>query len=91
MRGLRSEESLNLVGRCWEALGTAAAQQCKHQAATDPVGRYISLLRSLLSSGRSHLAARGGGPPDRVAEACGWRFNSAEKREPLAIASEGKQ
>jgi hypothetical protein len=79
---LEPGEAQNLAYRCWAALGMAAAEQGKHQAATDPVGRYLSLLRASLSSGRSHLAGRRGGPPDRVPEACGWRRTASGNSEP---------
>jgi hypothetical protein len=35
------------------------------------------ILRSLLTSGRAHLAARNGGEPDRGAGSCGWTRDNA--------------
>ena len=64
----------------WYALGATAAAQAKHQGETEPTGRFLRLLRSVLSSGRAHLQARhGGGKPDRDPESCGWRTNREEK------------
>jgi hypothetical protein len=57
---------------CWEALGQAAASQAKHQAASDPVRRFLELLNSAISSGRAHIAGDDGNQPDRPA-AWGWR------------------
>jgi hypothetical protein len=66
-------ERVRLAGRCWEALSEAAAAQAKHQAATEPTARFLTVLRSLVASGRAHLAGRDGGVPDREPAACGWR------------------
>ncbi len=68
-----SVERDSLTGRCWETLREAAASQAKHQAATEPTGRFLTLLRSQLASGRAHLAARTGGEPERAPASCGWR------------------
>ena len=62
-----------LAHRCWDALCEAAAAQAKHQRETEPTARFLNLLRSVLSSGRAHLEARGGGEPNRTPESCGWR------------------
>ena len=56
-----------------EALGQAAAAQGKHQAASEPAARYLTLLRSCLSSGQAHLAPRTGTTPNESPEASGWR------------------
>ena len=70
-------ERARLAHRCWEALRDAAMEQSKHQAATEPAARFLDLLRSLLSSGRAHLEARGGGEPSRSPETCGWKGDSS--------------
>jgi hypothetical protein len=44
--------------------------------ATEPAARFLSLLRSLLASGRAHLESRNGSAPARSSAACGWRENS---------------
>jgi hypothetical protein len=72
-----------LMDLCWEALSSAAAAQVKHQAATEPTQRFICLLRTLLSSGRAHLAARAGGKPNRSPGSCGWRVESSGDWSPL--------
>jgi hypothetical protein len=66
---------VSLAVRCWEALSEAAAAQAKHQAATEPTGRFLSVLRSLLASGKAHLAGLDGEQPDKEPRACGWRCN----------------
>ena len=58
--------------RGWQALGTAAGSQAEHLNASDPVLRFLELLRSVIASGGAHLAAPGGEEPDQPA-ACGWR------------------
>jgi hypothetical protein len=62
-----------LSNRCREALGDAAAAQAKHHAATEPTMQFIGMLRTLLTSGRAHLADRSGGLPEWASGSCGWR------------------
>jgi hypothetical protein len=59
--------------KCWRALRDAAVAQAKHQAASEPTARFLSLVRACLSSGQAHLAARDGGVPKLSPESCGWR------------------
>jgi Domain of unknown function (DUF3854) len=66
-------EQGRLSEQCWQALSEAAKAQSKHQAATEPTARYLTVLRSLLASGKAHFAGRDGGMPDHQAGACGWR------------------
>ncbi len=68
-------EREQLASACWEALREAAAEQAKHQAATEPTARALEVIRALLTSGRAHFEARGGGKPDRSPESCGWRLD----------------
>jgi hypothetical protein len=65
-----------LCARCWDALCDTGAAQVKHQGETEPTARFLTLLRSLLSSGRAHLAARNGGEPPFPA-CCGWRRDNS--------------
>jgi hypothetical protein len=70
-------ERKQLADRCWAALIEAAETQGKHQTATEPTERFLSLLRGCLTSGRAHLAARHGtAPPKPSPESCGWRHNN---------------
>ena len=80
---IEATERVRLAGRCWEALSEAAAAQAKHQAATEPTARFLAVLRSLLASGRTHLAGRDGGEPDGISGACGWRRDGAGSCGPL--------
>jgi hypothetical protein len=61
-RAITRVEREHLAGRCWKALGEAAAMQAKHQAATEPTARFLNLLRGCLASGPPSLLAlfRGG-------------------------------
>jgi len=61
-----------LRARGWSALGEAASCQAQHQAASEPTRRFIELLRAAIASGRAHVAAMSGGPPD-TPESWGWR------------------
>ena len=71
-----------LTARCWAAVCEAAAAQSKHQAASEPAARYITLLRASLSSGQAHFAARTGGCPDKSPTDCGWRRDAAGNLHP---------
>jgi hypothetical protein len=62
-----------LSSKCWAALVDSAAAQAKHHAATEPTRQFIATLRTLLTSGRAHLAALGGGQPEWAPGSCGWR------------------
>jgi hypothetical protein len=66
-------ERLRAQGRT--ALLATAAAQAEHQGEADPAERFVSLLASVLSSGRGHLAAPDGSRPDHdaTAVAVGWR------------------
>jgi len=75
--------SERLASRCWDALRQVAAEQAKHQKETEPTTRFLSLLSSVLTSGRAHLEARSGGAPDRAASACGWRCDAQGNCVPL--------
>ena len=57
---------------CWDALQENAREQAKHQATSEPAGRFIVMLSSALASGRAHLASRRGTAP-QLPESCGWR------------------
>jgi hypothetical protein len=81
-RAIEAREREDLANRCWDALGRAAAAQAKHQAATEPTGRFLDLLRGCLSSGRAHLASRQGTTPERSPESCGWRLDAYAKWSP---------
>ena len=76
-------EREHLAGRCWKALGEAAALQAKHQAATEPTSRFLNLLRGCLVSGEAHLASRSETRPDGSPECSGWRIDSYGNWVPL--------
>ncbi len=65
-----------LASLCWEALSVAATAQARRRAATEPAARFLALLRSVLTSGRAHLASRNGDEPHRPGP-CGWRRDNA--------------
>ena len=75
------EQRTGLEARSWEALRKAAAAQAKHQQEAEPTARYISLLRSVLSSGRAHLEERSGGEPKQQPGSSGWRRDNAGRWE----------
>jgi hypothetical protein len=62
-----------LSTRGWDALCAASDAQAKHLAASEPAARFVSLLRSCLSSGQAHLGSREGAAPAQSPQDCGWR------------------
>jgi hypothetical protein len=65
-------EELRTRGR--SAMLATAEAQSEHQRETNPAERFISLLTSVLSSGRAHLVDKTGDCPDeQIARAAGWR------------------
>ncbi len=65
-------EKASLWTRTWDALRAAALQQGLHHAASDPVERYLELLRSALASGEAHVSGMDGHEPASPS-AWGWR------------------
>lgn len=58
--------------RCWSALLELGDAQAAHQAASDPVRRFLDLIVSAIGSGSAHVADVDGGRPQEAA-AWGWR------------------
>ena len=58
--------------RAWRALSSVAVEQGQHLADSEPVQRFLELLRSALASGAAHIAGADGKEPID-AEALGWR------------------
>ncbi len=79
---ITGSERHDLMNRCWTALNRAASMQAKHQLATDPATRYVTLIQSLITSGRSHLASRDCGEPSPSPESYGWRHDRTGDWEP---------
>jgi Domain of unknown function (DUF3854) len=63
----------DLMQRCAVGLADAASVQCRHQLPAEPAEKFLSLLRSCLSSGRAHLSSPKGMIPDFSPSDCGWR------------------
>lgn len=70
---LSPQDAIARTKELWQAVGEAASAQHQHQAAVDPVNRFVELLSSAVASGDCHLAHPDGGEP-RQPEAFGWRF-----------------
>lgn len=80
-RGALSQaEADALWDRGAQAILEVAEAQQVHQVTSDPVGRFLELLRTALVSGRCHLASTTLlAPPN--AEAWGWRLCSIDPQE----------
>ncbi len=57
------EQAATLLTRADETMVTVALLQSAHQAANDPVTRFIELLVAVLSSGKAHLLDQNTGKP----------------------------
>jgi hypothetical protein len=80
MGAIGSAEREELLHRSGRALHQLIARQTQdHQAAADPVLRFLQLLRTGLSDGHAHVCDRHGTAPEEPA-AWGWR------RKPLGRA-----
>lgn len=66
------------AAECWEALRHSAAAQAKHHEASEPTAMFLALLRSVLTSGRAHLAMRNSGVPERP-DMAGWRRSGSDR------------
>ncbi len=75
VKAISSPERAALEKRAWTALLAVAREQGQHHAASDPVQRYLELLRSALASGDAHIAAPNGLEPE-IANAWGWRVRT---------------
>jgi hypothetical protein len=73
-----SERRQGLSDRCCQALRDSAAAQSKHHAATEPAAQFITTLKTLLTSGRAHLATLGGTQPEWAPGSCGWRRDGGD-------------
>ena len=72
VRALTTPVAENLESRCVAALLGIVAEQADQQEAGDPCRRFLSLIRSIVSSGRAHLAGADGREPEQPGS-CGWR------------------
>ena len=72
VKAIDAETADELRQRGWDALLEAAEQQHQHQAASEPARRFLDLLTSAITSGRSHLAEPTGGSP-LGPKRWGWR------------------
>jgi len=75
VEAVNREEADKLWQRGWTALRQVAEAQPSHQAASDPAGRFVELIRAALGSGLAHVASPEGQPPDRPGT-WGWREDS---------------
>lgn len=74
---LTHAEADELWARGREALAEAAQTQEQHQVASDPVERYLELIKAALASGDAHVAGPDGNEPEPP-EAWGWRSHTME-------------
>ena len=79
-------EQLYLRGR--KAVLVVAQEQAAHQQESEPVDRFLSLLRSAIAGGRAHvLDARGDRPVNSAAH--GWRIARSETDDAEAVWGPG--
>lgn len=63
----------SLTARAEAAFRSLAARQAAYQAASDPVERYIELLKAAIACGNAYIADMHGGAPP-LSAACGLRL-----------------
>ena len=69
---IQQEEVKSWQGSCWKALMSVASAQAVHQQASDPVVRFLDLLRAAIASGKAHIAHSKGHAPDFDERPWGW-------------------
>jgi hypothetical protein len=74
--------------RVWSALIEVARRQSEHQREANPVAHFLGLVRSSISAGHAHLAARDGGTPANPG-ARGWRTQSTRNHRRAAWLPQG--
>jgi len=74
--GISTDDYHSLWHRLNNALVQLADEHNEQQADTDPVNRFLSLLRSAFVAGRAHLADPDEGRPAENADALGWIVKS---------------
>lgn len=72
---LTKAEGRDLMDRTRRALESAFERQASHQAAGDPVSRFLEMMRAAITSGKAHVTDRQGKAPSD-ARACGWKMHS---------------
>jgi hypothetical protein len=75
------EQSRSLRSRCRKALLRSARRQDAHQAASDPVERFLELVASSLASGRAHVAAPDGLAPVLPHDPAAWGWRCTREGE----------
>lgn len=71
-----------LRGEWTEALLKVANEQGVHLLSEEPVGRFLSLLESALTSGKAHIAGSESGREPQSPEKWGWRKSKDSQTEP---------
>jgi hypothetical protein len=74
-------EAAKVWQECLVGLTEAAAAQGGHQAASEPVTRFLQLLSAALASGSAHVANPKGSEPCSP-EAWGWRKEAGQETSP---------
>jgi hypothetical protein len=78
---LDATEAETLRQRVWKALRETAAAQEKFQEQSDPVTKFIAVLRAAIVSGKAHLADKEGNAQDNPV-AWGWHHYGPEDWRP---------
>ncbi len=80
--GISRTEHDDLWQRAWAALLEVGRAQIVHQAASEPVQRFLELVTTALASGVAHVATPEGYAPDE-AGAWGWRVIDDDDFRPM--------
>ncbi len=81
IRAISEQERADEFEAARKAIRAAALQQASYVVDTDPVKRYLDVIRSLLSSGKAHVTWKGDTKPDDIS-AWGWRKDNYDSWKP---------
>jgi hypothetical protein len=74
IEAITAQQSERHRKQAWEALHEQGQVQAIYLEEETPAKRFTALIRSVISSGRGHVADAAGGEPRMYAAALGWQF-----------------
>lgn len=72
-KALTTKEAAALWAEIWKLLTHSGDEQKELQGSVHPVDHFLTLLQSVLISGRAHLQTTDGDEPNEIGKLCGWR------------------
>lgn len=72
-KAISTKEAAALWADIWKLLTHSGDEQKELQGSVHPVDHFLTLLQSVLISGRAHLQTTDGDEPEEIGKLCGWR------------------